>query len=234
MFRCAAHSSEEKKSWREWHDSNTLVHFSVSGSLVLTAAFTIISDLTRGPFPLPPPQKGIGEMAWEKLLKVGKWLRLKWPLCQCCIRVLNMLKRQNGFSERSSKVMAFSSGSLKASLPPTFGLAFPTHKIYLPGVLVFVIKVWNSSMSCKPLLKCGWRLLDTSKTLGTEKSLLSGHSCLQSVSQQPMKGGWKLFTPEFEQYRLFYIKHTQFEREDVCTMVYRWRVGRWKKLYQVT
>lgn len=233
MFRCAAQSSEEKKSWREWHDSNILVHFSVSWSLVLTAAFTIISDLTRGPFPFPPSQKGIGERAWEKLPKVGKWLRLKWSLCQCCIRVLNTLKRQNEFSERSSNGMAVSSGSLKASLPPIFGLTFPTHKINLPGVLVFVLKVWNSSMSCKPLLKCGWRLLDTSKALETEEKP-SIRTQLSPVCISTAYEGWlETFTPEFEQYRLFYVKHTQFER-DVCTVVYRWRVGRWKKLYQVT
>lgn len=67
---------------------------------------------------------------------------------------------------------------------------------------------------------CGWTLLDTSKALETEEKP-SIRTQLSPVCISTAYEGWlETFTPEFEQYRLFYIKHTEFER-DVCTVVYR-------------
>lgn len=85
MFRSAIHNSEENKSWGEWHDTDILVHFYSFLSSCAQCSFHHYLWHNKRALPLTTtPKKALVRGLREKLPKAGKWLRLKWSLCQRC------------------------------------------------------------------------------------------------------------------------------------------------------
>lgn len=66
MFRCATHNSEEKKSCREWHDTNILIHFHSFLSSFAHCSFHHYLWRNKRAFPLTTTPK---RHWWEGLRK---------------------------------------------------------------------------------------------------------------------------------------------------------------------